>query len=64
MEQEVPSVCSWYRGTIPQTAFMSHSGLAVGVNQGLPHQDSTNEFSLFFGRISHVSLVAHGFVTG
>ena len=29
------------------------SGLAVGVNQTLPYQESTNEFSPFFDRVGH-----------
>ena len=38
------------------------SGLPVGANQDLAHQDSTNEFSLFFGRISHEATSADGFL--
>jgi hypothetical protein len=38
-------------------------GLVVGANQVLPDQNSTNEFSLFFGQVSHGSLLVHGFVT-
>jgi len=36
--------------------------VAVGVNQGLAHQEDLNEFSLFFGQFSHGSLLVHGFV--
>jgi hypothetical protein len=41
---------------------MGSSGLAVGANQGLPHQDSTNEFSPFFDHVGQESLFAHGFL--
>jgi hypothetical protein len=51
---------------ILQDAFLvvlfGSSGIAVGANQGLPHQDSTNEFPLFFGRINHETTLAHGFL--
>jgi hypothetical protein len=40
------------------------SGFAVGANHGLSHQDSTNEFSLFFDHVSHKSLFIHRFVMG
>jgi len=45
------------------TSNKGSSGVAVGVNQGLPHQEDLDEFSPFFGHVGHVSLFLHGFVT-
>jgi hypothetical protein len=48
---------------IPTNIIKSGSpGVAVGANQGLPHQKGLEEFSPFFGHIGHESLFTHGFV--
>jgi len=39
------------------------SGLAVGTNLGLPHQENLEEFFPFFGQTHRSWLSVHGFVT-